>query len=66
MPKEFRIPHDAIATPQTITPAMERAFKERGLDLHRHEVVNLEDDFTTNERVLRVNTKKYFVMGGAA
>jgi glycine/D-amino acid oxidase-like deaminating enzyme len=63
MPKEFRVPHEQIATPQTITPAMEQAFKERGLDLHRHEVMSLEDDFVTNERVLRVKTKKYFVMG---
>ena len=63
MPKEFRVPHDEIATPQTITPAMELEFKKRGLDLHRHEVVSLEDDFGTKERVLRVKTKKYFVMG---
>ena len=31
--KEFRVPHDEIATPQTITPAMELEFKKRGLDL---------------------------------
>ena len=66
MPKEFRIPHDAIATPQTITPAMELEFKKRGLDLHRNEVISLEDDFRTKERVLRVKTKKYFILGGAS
>jgi len=65
MPKEFRVPHDTIATPQTITPAMELEFKKRGLDLHRHEVLSLEDDFGTKERVLRIKTKKYFVMGGS-
>ncbi len=63
MPKEFRVPHDTIDKVHTITPAMELEFKKRGLDLHRHEVVSLEDDFGTKERVLRVKTKKYFVMG---
>ena len=63
MSREFRIPHDQIATTQTITPAMERAFKEQGLDLHRHEVEKLEDDFGTKERVLKVKTRKYFIMG---
>ena len=64
MSKEFRVPHDTIATPQTITPAMELEFKKRGLDLHRHEVVSLEDDFKTKERILKVKTRKYFVMRG--
>ena len=63
MPKEIRIPHDQIANSQTITPAMERIFKERGLDLHRHEVEKLEDDFDSKERVLRVKNRKIFVMG---
>ena len=65
MPKEFRVPHGTIATPQTITPAMELEFKKRGLDLHRNEAVSVEDDFITKERVVRVKTKKYFVMRGS-
>ena len=62
MPREIRIPHQQISNSQTITPEMERIFKEQGLDLHRHEVTQLDDDFKTNERVLKVKTTKYFVM----
>jgi len=65
MSREIRIPHEAIANSQTLTPEMERIFKEQGLDLHRHEVEKLEDDFGTKERVLRVKNTKYFVQGGS-
>jgi hypothetical protein len=65
MSREIRIPHDTIANSQTLTPEMERIFKEQGLDLHRHEVEKLEDDFGTKERVLRVKNTKYFIQGGS-
>jgi hypothetical protein len=65
MSREFRIPHGTISNSQTITPEMERVFKAQGLDLHRHEVEKLEDDYTTKERVVRVKTTKYFVMRGS-
>ena len=65
MSREIRIPHDKIANSQTMTPEMERIFKEQGLDLHRHEVETLEDDFGTKERVLRVKNTRYFVQGGS-
>jgi len=65
MSREFRIPHSTISNSQTITPEMERAFTAQGLDLHRHEVEKLEDDFGTKERVVRVKTTKYFIMRGA-
>ena len=64
MAKEFRIPHDKISNSQTITPAMEAEFAARGLDIHRHEVEALEDDFGTKERILRVKNRKIFIMGG--
>lgn len=60
---EIRIKHSDITNPQTITQVMEREFEKRGWDLHRHEVEKLEDDFHTGERVLKVKTKRYFVMG---
>ena len=65
MSREIRIPHDSISNSQRITPEMERIFKEQGLDLHRHEVEKLEDDFGSKERVLRVKNTKYFVQGGS-
>ena len=65
MSREFRVPHGTISNSQTLTEEMERRFKEQGLDLHRHEVEKLEDDFGTKERVLRVKNTKYFIQGGA-
>ena len=64
MAKEFRIPHEKIMNSQTITPAMEAEFTARGLDLHRHEVEALDDDFKTKERILKVKNTKYFIQGG--
>ena len=61
MSKELRIPHKQIANNKTITPKMERIFKEADLDMHRHEVEKLEDDFKKGERILKVKTTKYFV-----
>ena len=57
--KEFRIPFEVIQDSQTITQVMEREFAERGLDLHLHDVVSLEDDPRTKERVLKVRKRVY-------
>ena len=65
MAKEIRVPHGTIGNSQTITDEMERVFKAHDLDLHRHEVEKLEDDFKTKERVLKIKTTKYFVMRGS-
>lgn len=65
MSREIYIPHGKISNSQTITPEMEKVFKAHGLDLHRHEVEKMEDDFDTKRRVLRVKNTKYFVMGGS-
>ena len=59
MAKELRIPHEAIANSQTITDEMEQRFQAVGLDLHRHEVESLEDDWKNKERVLRIKTTRY-------
>jgi hypothetical protein len=61
--REFRIPHDPKDTPQNYTPKVERAFLEQGLDIHRHEVDGLEDDFKKKQRILKVKNRKYFFMG---
>jgi hypothetical protein len=58
--KEIRIPHAEIKDPQTITQRNIRAFKEAGLDIHRHEVDELVDDRSTKTRVLKVRNIKYF------
>lgn len=59
MSKELRIPHDAIKNSQTITPEMERRFKEAGLDLHLNDVEFLEDDFRKKERILKIKNTRY-------
>lgn len=63
---EIRIPWDRLGSSQTITPIMTRIFREKGLDLSRHEVTKLEDDPDRRERVLTIRPKTYVVMGGAS
>jgi hypothetical protein len=60
---EIRIPYQKIDDSQTITPVMERIFRQRGLDMSRHEVVKLEDDPDRRERVITIRPKTYIVMG---
>ena len=45
MSKEILIEHKDIEDSQTITQAMTNKFKEHDLDLHRHEVEVIDDDF---------------------
>ena len=61
--KELRIPHAAIQDHRTIREAMERQFQAAGLDLHRHDVERLEDDFQTGKRIIQVKRRTYFIMG---
>lgn len=58
--KEFRIPHDDTDTPQTYTQKVEAWFRAHGLDLHRHEVCELVDDFRKKQRVVKVKNTRYF------
>lgn len=58
--KEIRIPHREIRDPQTITKRNVRAFTEAGLDIHRHEVESIDDDFSRGERCLKVRDRKLF------
>lgn len=60
MAREFRVDHEKISNPQTITQENIRQFKEQDLDIHRHEVERLEDDPKIKQRVLRVKNTKYF------
>lgn len=60
MAREFRIDHDKIMDPQTITQVNIEEFKKQDLDIHRHEVERLEDDHGKKQRVYRVKNTKYF------
>lgn len=57
---EIRIPYSEIDNSTTITGKMDRIFRERGLDMSRHEVVKLEDDPKKRVRVLTIKLKTYF------
>ncbi len=62
--KEIRIPHSEIQNPQTITDVNRRAFKEAGLDIHKHDVREMHDDHDRGERVMKIKKQtKYFFMG---
>ena len=62
MSKEIVIPHAEIRDNQTITPVMERKFKEQGLNLHVNEVEAMDDDHKKGVRRLKVKNTKYFFM----
>jgi len=40
-----------------------RAFKEAGLDIHRHDVDELIDDHSRKERILKIRNIKFFDFG---
>lgn len=61
--KEMRIPHADISDPNKVTQRNIEEFKRHGLDIHRHEVIELHDDHKRGERVLKVQDRKYFDLG---
>ena len=61
--KEVRIPHSEVKDPQTITQVTKTAIAEAGCNIHQNEVVKMDDDFKTEERVLHIEKKQYFCVG---
>lgn len=61
MAKEIRVPFEEIKDNELIRTILEKRFKERGMDLHLHDVVKMEDDPDNKERVLQVKNTKYFI-----
>lgn len=57
--KEVTIPHEQLSNPQTITKVVSDAFREQGLDIHRHEADHV-DDFTTKRRTYKIKNVKFF------
>ena len=58
---EIVIPFSKLDNSQTITGVMDRIFKEKGLDMSRHEVVKLENDYDKQVRVLTIRPKTYII-----
>ena len=63
MPKEIVVPHKDLADPSTITQVNEKMFKDNDLDIHRHEVQDITDDFERKVRRYKIKNTKYFDMG---
>lgn len=61
--KEIVLPFNEISNPQTITQRNEAAWKERGMDMHVQEVMELVDDHKKQVRVIKVRHRKYIDMG---
>lgn len=59
---EIRVPYEEIQDKQLIRRILERKFKERGLDMHRHEVTELIDDDARKERILKVKATQYHIL----
>lgn len=58
--KEIRLDYDKISNPETITQVNEKAFKQAGLDMHKHEVDELINDDSKKQRILKVRYRKFF------
>ncbi len=58
---EIVIPYSQIDNSQTITGVMEKIFRQKGLDMSRHEVVKLENDPDKKVRVLTIRPKVYVI-----
>jgi hypothetical protein len=61
MSKEIILDHKDISNSQTITPVVDKKFKEQGLDIHHHEVEDIDDDFSKGKRRLRIKNTIYSV-----
>jgi len=57
--KEITIPHKNLRDPQTITRVVSDAFKEHGLDIHRHEADHA-DDHATGRRIYKIKNVKFY------
>lgn len=60
MSRELRIQHEKLNDPHQTTVATERAFQGQDLNLHIHEVEQMDDDFKHGIRILKVKNTRYF------
>jgi len=49
-----------LADPQTITQRNVKAFRENDLNIHHHEVKELVDDHSKQERIYKIGKVKFF------
>lgn len=63
MSKEILLNHDDIRHPVGICDVIEKEFQARDMDLHRHEALDVTDDFKKGVRRITVKNTKYFGIG---
>lgn len=66
MAKELRIRHSELRNPSNCSTKIEEAFQRAGLNVHRHEIDRMDDDFDRDERIIQVRTPKTMVGFGKA
>jgi len=63
MSKEIILNHKDIQHPVGICDVVEREFQKRDMDIHRHEALEVTDDFDKGVRKITVKNTKYFTIG---
>ena len=58
--KEVTVSYDSIRNPQTITKVVNDACKAQGLDIHKNDVLSIEDDSGAGKRVYKFKSRKLF------
>lgn len=61
MAKEIRIPHHLLRDSRNCSSKIEEEFQKVGLNVHRHEIQEMEDDHDRGERVIRIHTPRVTV-----
>lgn len=60
MSKEFRVGHDAISDPQTVTQVTKRLFKDHDVDTSKNEALDIIDDPSKRQRIYKIKNTKFF------
>jgi len=60
--KEIVVDHSKLRDTNTITQVTEKAFKDAGFNIHRHEA-QTEDDHSKGKRIYKIKNVKFFDMG---
>ena len=62
--KEVVVSHKDISNSQTITKVVSDAFKEQAdCDIHKHDCMDIQDDFSAGKRIYKLKKVKYFDFG---
>ena len=60
MPKEIRIDHDKLSDPNTVSKVMDKAYEEVGLRKSVNIPLDVIDDPSTRQRIVKIRNTKYF------